>query len=154
MRNLASHGSKNGPHPSPRRRRGATAFEVIVSFTLLSSVLAFATPLVVRHTRLMAAQRQYRLALDELSNQLERLSAMPAAELADAVAKVAPSEFASEHLPGAELKGQMAAVDLGQRVTLQLTWDEPQRNEAPLSMSAWIVPDSQPTSSREGGERP
>jgi hypothetical protein len=103
-------------------------------------VLACATPLVVRHTRLLASQRHYRLALDELSNQLERLSAMPAAELPAAIEQLAPSEFAAEHLPGAELQGQLAAADVGQRLTLKLTWDEPQRREAPLSLSTWIMP--------------
>jgi hypothetical protein len=129
------------------RRRGTTAFEIMVSFTLLSSVLAFATPLVVRHTRLLAGQRHYRLALDELSNQLERLSALPSDELPAAVERLAPSEFVAERLPGAELEGQLEAADFGQRLTLQLTWDEPQRREAPLRLTAWILPKVQPASS-------
>ena len=119
-------------------RTGTTAFEVIVSFSLLSSVLAFATPLVVRHTRLLASQRHYRLALDELSNQLERLSALQAEERSVALEKTVPSDFAAEHLPGAELRGELAESDFGQRVTLRLTWDEPQRSGAPLSLTAWM----------------
>jgi hypothetical protein len=123
-------------------RRGTTAFEVIVSFSLLSSVLAFATPLVVRHTRLLASQRHYRLALDELSNQLERLSALAAEERVAALDKIGPSPFAAEHLPGAELRGELAESDDGQRVTLRLTWDEPQRSGAPLSLTAWMSSES------------
>jgi hypothetical protein len=124
------------------RRRATTALEIIISFTLLSTALACATPLVVRHTHLLASQRHYRLALDELSNQLERLSASPPAELPAAVEQLAPSEFAAAHLPGAELHGQLADADSGQRLTLKLTWDEPQRREAPLSLSTWIVSNS------------
>jgi hypothetical protein len=138
-----------------RRREGTTAFEIIVSFTLISSVLAFATPLVVRHTRLLAAQRHYRLALDELSNQLERLSALSAEELPKAVEQVAPSEFAAGRLPGAELQGRLESADIGQRLTLELTWDEPQRREAPLRLTAWILPKPQRgTSAPDRGEQP
>jgi len=137
------------PDPFPRgaratRRRGTSSFEVLVSFTLLSSVLAFATPLVVRHGRLMAGQRHYRLALDELSNQIERLSAMPADQLSAAVENLAPSEFAAEHLPGAELSGELAAQELGRRLTLRLKWDEPQRKSAPLRLTAWIASEPLP----------
>ena len=137
--------------PLPERegilRRGTTAFEVIVSFTLLSSVLAFATPLVVRHTRLLVGQRHYRLALDELSNQMERMSALPAGELTGAVENLAPSDFAAEHLPGAELSGQLATEEYGQRLTLRLSWDETQRSAAPLSLTAWIGFQSPPAGS-------
>jgi hypothetical protein len=145
--------NRKHPHlkPLPKakgmKRRGTTAFEIIVSFTLLSSVLAFATPLVVRHTRLLAAQRHYRLALDELSNQLERLSALPADELPAAVEQLAASDFVAERLPGAELRGQLEAADIGQRLTLRLTWDEPQRREAPLRLTAWIMPETEPATS-------
>ena len=62
-------------------RRGTSALEVLVSFILLGGVLAISTPLVVTHGRLLKAQRNYRMALDELSNQLDRLSALPSAEL-------------------------------------------------------------------------
>lgn len=125
---------------APSCKRGTTALEVIVSFTLLSSVLAFATPLVVRHTRLLAGQRHYRLALDELSNQLERLSALPTAELSARAQEITPSEFLAARLPGAELQAQLTPADPGQRLTLQITWDEPGRREAPLALSTWIVP--------------
>ena len=132
-------------------RRGTTAFEVIVSFSLLSSVLAFATPLVVRHTRLLASQRHYRLALDELSNQLERLSALAADERAAALEKIGPSDFAAEHLPGAELRGELAESDFGQRVTLRLTWDEPQRSGAPLGLTAWMSSEPKAAASPPAG---
>lgn len=127
-----------------RRCRGTSSLEILVSFTLLSSVLAFATPLVVRHGRLLAAQRDYRLALDELSNQLERLTALPPAELPAAVEGLSPSDFAAAHLPGAELTAELTSADIGQRLTLKLSWDEPQRSAAPVTLAAWVVPLSDP----------
>lgn len=124
--------------PRLARRRGASMLEVLVSFTLLSAVLAVATPLVVRHSRLLAAHRDYQLALDEVSNQLERLKALPPADLPQAVEQLAPSEFAAAYLKGAELTGELEMADRGQRLTLRLTWDEPQRKSAPVSLAAWI----------------
>ena len=120
-------------------RPGASSLEVIVALTLLASVLALSTPLLVAHGRLLKAQRNYRLALDELANQLERLSTLPAEELKPALEKLTPSLLTTERLPGATLRGQLAATDMGRRLTLDIWWDEPNRKAAPLRLTAWIV---------------
>jgi hypothetical protein len=133
-------------------RGGTTALEIVISFTLLSSVLAFATPLVVRHGRLLAAQRQYRLALDELSNQFERLSALSADDLPAAIEQLTPSPFTASRLAGAELHGQLDPADVGQRLTLWLHWDEPERRAAPVALAGWIIPHSEKSSPRAGRE--
>lgn len=124
------------PHHNPR---GITSLEVIVSLTLLASVLTLSTPLIVAHGRLLKAQRNYRLALDELSNQIDRLSTLPAEDLPAALEKIAPSPLAAERLPGATLRGQLADADSGQRLTLEIWWDEPNRKEAPVRLTAWIT---------------
>jgi len=123
------------------RRPGMSTLEVIVAFTLLSGVLAALAPLVVKHRRLLTAQRDYRLALDEVSNQLERLTALPDGELSAALQQLKPSEFAAAKLPGAELRGEIETIDFGRRLRLWLTWDEPERRGAPVSLAAWIVSD-------------
>jgi hypothetical protein len=122
----------------PYARRGASILEMLVSCTLLAAVLSVATPLILRHNRLLVAHREYQMALDELSNQLERLTAIPAAELPAALEKLAPSDLAAAHLHGARLTGELAQADQGQRLTLHLVWDEPQRKSAPVSLAAWI----------------
>jgi hypothetical protein len=96
-------------------------------------------PLIVKHGRLMAAERSYRLALDELSNQLERLTTLSDEELDAAVEKVSPSKFAESHLPQPEIRAEVARVDFGRKITLRLAWDEPQRREAPVTLTAWRV---------------
>jgi hypothetical protein len=122
----------------PEKRRGASILEVLVACTLLSAVLSVATPLVIRHNRLLTAHHEYQMALDEVSNQLERLTALPAAELPPALEQLAPSELAAAHLNGAKLTGELEAAGQGQRLTLHLIWDEPQRKSAPVSLAAWI----------------
>lgn len=119
-------------------RRGASILEVLVACTLLGAVLSVATPLVIRHNRLLTEHREYQMALDELSNQLERLTALPREELPATLEKLAPSELAAAHLHGAKLSGELAEADPGQRLTLHLVWDDPQRKSAPVSLAAWI----------------
>lgn len=119
-------------------RKGASILEVLVACTLLGAVFSVATPLVIQHNRLLTTHRQYQMALDELSNQLERLTALPAAELPSALEKLAPSESSAAHLHGAKLTGELSEADQGQRLTLHLVWDEPQRQSAPVSLAAWI----------------
>ena len=134
--------SANPIQRSEDRRRGISSVEIIVAFTLLSGVLAASASLMVKHGRQLQAQRHYRLGLDELSNQIERISALPGDERQQAVENLEPSEFAVQHLPGAKLNGELQPADVGQRLVLRLTWDEPQRQEAPLTLAAWIFPDT------------
>ncbi len=128
--------------PSNRRtkRLGISSVEVVVAFVLLSGVLLASTSLMVKHGRLLQAQRNYRLALDELANQVERISALPAEEIESAVENLEPSPFVVRFLNDATLEGELQPADVGQRLVLRLTWDEPQRSEAPVTLSAWIIP--------------
>lgn len=121
------------------RRRAVTTLEVIVAFSLLTSALALSTPLVVAHYRLQHAQRGYCIALGELTNQFERLSLVEISDLPAAVEKLTPSSFAAEHLPEAKLRGSIDASELGHRITLELTWDEPNRSAAPVRLTSWRI---------------
>lgn len=133
----------------PAARRGVSSLEAIVAFTLLSTVLAVSTPLIVRHSRLLTAQQDYRLALDELANQAERLQLVPDNELATALEKLAPSPFAAEHLLGVQLRGELVAIDVGQRIDLRLWWDETNRSAAPVTLSTWRLPTTAVASQEE-----
>jgi hypothetical protein len=121
-------------------RRGLSSVEMIVSFMLLGSVLALFVPLVVRHGRLLVSHRQYRVGLDEVTNQLERLSVLSEQDLQAAIKDLNPSPLTAERLPGATLHAELQDADIGKRLTIQLTWNEPRRREAPITMSAWIMP--------------
>ncbi len=121
------------------RRGGASSLECVMAFTLLSSVLAFAAPLLVKHRRLVNSQREYRLALDEVSNQLERLTSLPGGEVEQAVEQLQLSEFAAARLPEAKLQRELRPADKGRQVTLSLTWEQP--TAAPVVLTGWIFPD-------------
>ena len=78
----------------------------------------------------------YRLALDELSNQLDRLTSLPGDELSLAVKELQLTPFTAERLSDAKLVGEIAPTDVGQRVTLRLTSRDP--NGLKVSMAGWM----------------
>ena len=123
---------------TPLLRPGTTIVELLVSLTLLTAVLGAALPLVVRHGRILASARQYRLALDELSNQAERITMLRHDDAATALNEIRPSPFAVEHLPGVEINAELTVSEGAKRVTLFLSWDEPGRRAAPVSLVAWL----------------
>jgi hypothetical protein len=116
---------------------------VLVAFTLLAGIMTISTSLLVKQGRMLQAQREYRLALDELSNQMERLTVLPDDALREAVDSLKPSSAIAERLSGVQLRGEVQPAEVGQRVTLRIWWDEPQRSEAPLRLAAWVVPPKQ-----------
>jgi hypothetical protein len=127
----------------------------MVSFSLLTAVLGAALPLVVRHGRILTSARQYRIALDELSNQAERISALGLEDAVEQMDVLKPSDFALQRLSGAELSTQLSAADSsGQRVTLSLAWDEPGRRAAPVSLVVWLLRESEAADSAPAEESP
>ncbi|BBO35270.1 hypothetical protein [Lacipirellula parvula] len=140
--------------PHAIRRLGTTLIELLVAFTLLTALLGAALPLIVRHQQLLASARTYRLALDELSNQLETLTALDAAQLPVALESLAPSPFAAERLPGAKLAAALDTDGDQPRLTLSLTWDEPGRRDKPLTLVAWLDPSAERLEKQPQEEQP
>jgi hypothetical protein len=132
------------PSYHANERNGTTMVELIVSFSLLATIIAVVVPLTVRHGRILASARHYRIALDELSNQAERLSALPLENVADSIGAIEASQFAQERLPNAELSAQLSEPnDAGmRRAKLSIIWDEPGRRDHPLSLAIWLAPQS------------
>lgn len=136
--NITNRQGRNQPRRRWPSRQALSAVEVFVALTLLGAGLTLSAQLVVRHQRLLVQQRQYRVALDELSNQIERLSSLPMAELKPAIAELRPSEGVAKHLLGAALQGELQPEDNGQRLSLSITWDQRGQTAAPLSLSTWL----------------
>jgi len=126
-----------------RSRQGISAIEVLVSLTLLVTVLSCSTVLIVRHGRMLAAQRHYRSALDELSNQLDRITGLPADQVPESMKKLTVSPFTAERLAGAKLEGELKPGDVGQRVMLRMMWKE--ETEQTVALAGWVFPRAQDT---------
>src|SRR4051812_29884285 len=86
-----------------RKQTATTMLEVIVSLSLLMSALSLSLPLVLKHGHLLIEQRNYRLALEELSNHLDRLAATSQTDLPRSLQQLAVSPFTSVRLHDAKL---------------------------------------------------
>lgn len=124
-------------------RRGVTAVETLVSFTLLVTVISVTAPLMLRHNRLLADERAYRQAVDTLSNELDRLTILTGEELRDAL-----DSLAADGPAGSRLKGSVESVDFGDRITLTIDWLDRSPRRPPLTLVGWSFVDA---TEREGG---
>lgn len=126
---------------TPKRRRaskrGTTVPELVVAATLLVSAIGAVTPLAVSAGRLGRDTRVYRLAVDELANQLARLSALDEEERAAVLHELTPSEEVRDALPQASLVGRIVEDEDGTRLVLSLDWQRPV-DAPPLELVGWL----------------
>ena len=127
-----------GSHP----RRGTTIIEFVVACSLLGSLMLFVVPSTIRIGRLQRVIRQDRIAMDEVTNQLDRLASLPLGQLKQELDRLTPSEFAVAGLPNPRLSGTLRDSEEGNRLALQLSWNSPGRRVAPLTMATWVFPAS------------
>jgi len=143
---------------SSHPRRGTTITEFVVACTLLGSLTALVVPSAVRIRRLQQTIRHDRIAMDEVTNQLDRLTQLPLDQLRQEVDGLTPSEFAVSGLPNPKLTGTLQDSEDGYRLSLEISWDSPGRRVAPLVMATWVYPtsakgrpaDGSPVSAAEG----
>lgn len=121
-------------------RRGITLFELLVAFSILGVIVSASAGLLVRNGRLLLSARNQRIAIDELSNQMERLRSLPLPEPGAFVPGPTPSAFAAARLPGATLSLVADPPRAGseRRVELAIEWNEPGRRGHPLRLVGWI----------------
>lgn len=119
------------------QRRGASLLELVVAGSLLVTGLSVVSIATVSAQRLKSDGRQYRVATDELNNQLEQLLNQRTTTLAKALSLVQPSEFANSQLPNAKLSVKRRNDEFGDRLIAQLEWDRPGKSKA-LVLVGWI----------------
>ena len=130
-------------------RKAFTMIEMVVSAILLIGVMSLVTSLAFRVDRVWIDVRHHRLAMTELSNQLELLTRLSVAELPEAIEGLTPSNLVAEALPEASLFAELQNEGLLTRITLKLDWQR--RHPAkPMQMVAWVA--SQSTENGEGEE--
>jgi hypothetical protein len=123
------------------QRRGVSLIETTVALGLLITVMSVTASLAVRNQRLLADNRAYRLAVDELSNRLDLLVALPAEEAATAIEALNDEELTGP-LAGATLEGAIESEDFGRRVSLKLTWPATVKRRPDIALSAWSYVES------------
>lgn len=127
------------------RRDGFTLLELLVSATLLIALISIVVPLTVRANRVWQDARCYRMAVHELSNQLEDLTLMDDEARQQALSNWQPDSGLLHALPDVKLTGETIADGDGKRIKVSLAWRRPYGAAAPLSMMGWVHPPSDRT---------
>lgn len=120
-----------------KRRAGASLAELVVAGSLLIAATGLVATSAVGDQRLARLERQNRMAVDELSNQIERLSILPAAQVASALGELSISSWAEPSLVEATMTGQLIDDEYGQRIELTIQWKRPGESK-PVSAVAWL----------------
>lgn len=123
------------------QRRGVSLIETTVALGLLLTVMSVTASLAVRNQRLLADNRAYRLAVDELSNRLDLLVALPAEEATTAIEALSDEKLPGP-LAGATIEGAIESEDFGRRVSLKLTWPATVKRRPDIALSAWSYVES------------
>ena len=118
--------------------------ELIVAAGLLATTMGLVATCAVAGQRLQRMQREHTLAVDELSNQLERLITLPINEVESSLQQLEPSDWVAQRLPESKLTAQRYSDELGDRVELQLQWKRV-GNPPPLVAVAWLAANDQTT---------
>lgn len=126
-----SEGSHRG------RPGGFTMIEVVVSAGLLLVLMSFLLKMTYRVGSIWTDIGHHRSAINELSNQIDRLTLLTESELAKELASLELSAEGSATLFDAALTGEVINDEFGRRLELRLTWNR-RHPVAPTEMSAWI----------------
>jgi len=119
-------------------RRGISSLEFLVSFSVMVVVMTFMTSLTFKVSRVWRDIDHDRLAMNELSNQLDFLTRQHGAQLIEQVKNLKPSEFCLAGLPNPRITASLTGDPLGQRIDLELIWDHTPI-ERKLQLSGWSV---------------
>lgn len=104
----------------------------------VATALVNAVPqLIVRTGRLWQDIRHEQLAMDELSNQIDRLTALERPQRAAALAELVPSKPAQRALPNVKLQAQTVKDQAGTRLVVSIHWDRKIESK-PLALVGWI----------------
>lgn len=131
--------TRHPPTRTPANRAAFTLTELLVAATLLVTILSVATQLTVRTGRLRHETQRQQLALNELGNQMDRLTAASESQRAKWLADLRPSDEAARVLPDAELTGEELRDEHGRRLVLRLSWNQAMPTP-PLLLTGWIEP--------------
>jgi Tfp pilus assembly protein FimT len=123
-----------------RFHRGFTSTELVVASSLLVALMGVVGPLAVRNSRLWIESRHHQLALEELTGELERLTAMDSTARAKAIESLKPSGLLLNAAPDATIEAETLWDQDGERLVLTLRWNRGDHPRAPLRLVAWLDP--------------
>jgi hypothetical protein len=106
---------------------------------MMATVMSLVTVSSFRVSRIWLDVHDHRNALNELTNQLDRLTTIPVQNVARAIDSIEASDACREMLIKPRLSGSIEnAKTLGRRVTLEITWQNRLGTKSnSTQLSAW-----------------
>lgn len=130
----------NTQRPSnANRRRGTSMIECVVSASILIVAMGTVTTMAFRLSRVWIQTGHQRIAMNELTNQIERLIESEPDKIDAMISDLKPSPAVERSLDQPHLSGRRVNDGFGDRVTLQLQW----RSTHPIGaveLTGWIDP--------------
>ena len=103
-------------------RRGITILELLVSVAILLATVTVITTLIFKCGMIWKDVSQRRVAVRELSSQLEELTLLDQDSAKEQIEQLELSAICTERLPEAKLTGVLSEDNLGVRIQLSLNW--------------------------------
>ena len=119
-------------------RRGFATMEVLVSVVIICATATVVTSLLFKCGMVWRDVSQYRVAVHELSAQLEELTLMEADSVAERIEQLKPSAICSQRLPNAQLTGALVEDNLGVRIELSINWKRAVESK-PMVLCGWLT---------------
>ena len=112
--------------------------EVLVSVVIICATATVVTSLLFKCGMVWRDVSQYRVAVHELSAQLEELTLMEADSVAERIEQLKPSAICSQRLPNAQLTGALVEDNLGVRIELSINWKRVVESK-PVVLCGWLI---------------
>ena len=112
------------PRSRLRSRRGLTMIETIVSASILVVVMCFGLSLTFRISQVWRDTTHQRIAMNELSNQLDELTRLPVNILLNDLEVLEVSSSTQRIFEEPVLVGRFVDDELGKRIVLSLHWKQ------------------------------
>ena len=135
-RKQAAHCRANGvPRTS---RRGLTSMELLVSVVILVATVTAVTSLIFKCGMIWKDISHRRVAVRELSSQLEELTLLDRDSAEEGIKQLKLSDVCKERLPEARLTGVLSEDNLGVRIQLSLNWKRLVESK-PVVLCGWLI---------------
>jgi len=119
-------------------RRGITILELLVSVAILLATVTVITTLIFKCGMIWKDVSQRRVAVRELSSQLEELTLLDQDSAKEQIERLELSAICTERLPEAKLTGVLSEDNLGVRIQLSLNWKRSVETK-PVILCGWLI---------------
>ena len=118
--------------------RGLAITELVVAATLLITAISLVVTVSFRTGRVWQDSRHYQLAVEQVHNELERLTAFDASKIDAELTRLTVSDQIQAALPNPHLAGRKISDEFGDRVEVSLSWERLGSAQT-VSLVGWLA---------------